>query len=78
MLGIRIDEVLERRLAQVASQQGRTKSEVARDAVRKYVDRYDAAYRAEARRQSLRAAERDNPADWGFAEAIEAEDGGWR
>lgn len=77
MLGIRIDEVLERRLAQVASLQGRSKSEVARDAVRKYVDRYDTAYRAEARRQSLRAAERDSPSDWGFAEAIEAEDGGW-
>jgi RHH-type transcriptional regulator, rel operon repressor / antitoxin RelB len=58
MLGVRLDDELERRLASVARTQGRSKSDIAREAVRRYVDRYDEAYRAEARRQSLRAAER--------------------
>ncbi len=57
-LGLRIDTKLETRLASVAKAQGRSKSEVARDAVRLYVDRNDVALRAEARRQSQNAAAR--------------------
>ena len=58
MLGVRIDDDLERRLTAVARSQGRSKSDIARDAVRRYVDQQDAAFLAEARRQSLRAAAR--------------------
>lgn len=58
MLGIRLDPGVEAQLASVARAQGRTKSEVARDAIRLYVERNDAAYRAEAKRQSLNAAAR--------------------
>ncbi|SEN22114.1 RHH-type transcriptional regulator, rel operon repressor / antitoxin RelB [Sphingomonas gellani] len=59
MLGVRLDEDLERRLAAVARSQGRSKSDIAREAVRRYVDLHDEAYRREARRQSLRATRRD-------------------
>ncbi|WP_174285761.1 ribbon-helix-helix protein, CopG family [Sphingomonas bacterium] len=58
MLGVRIDSELEQRLAAVARSQGRSKSDIAREAVRRYVERHDEAYLAEARRQSLRAAAR--------------------
>lgn len=57
MLGVRLDADLEQRLTSVARTQGRSKSDIARDAVRRYVDLHDQAFRAEARRQSLRAAE---------------------
>ena len=40
MLGLRLDETLERRLARYASDAHRTKSEIARDAVREYLDRH--------------------------------------
>ena len=56
MLGIRLDADLERQLAGVAQQQGRSKSDVAREAVRRYVERHDAAFLAEAKRQSLAIA----------------------
>ena len=58
MLGVRLDDELERRLTAVARSQGRSKSDIARDAVRRYVDQHDQAFLAEARRQSLRAAAR--------------------
>ena len=58
MLGVRLDDELEQRLASVARSQGRSKSDIARDAVRRYVELHDAAFRAEAKRQSLRAAAR--------------------
>ena len=58
MLGLRIDASLERRLSALARVQGRSKSEIARDAVASYVDRHDEAFRAEARRQSQNAAQR--------------------
>ena len=58
MLGVRLDSELEQRLAAVARTQGRSKSDIAREAVRRYVERHDAAYLAEAKRQSLRAAAR--------------------
>ena len=58
MLGVRLDDELERRLTSVARSQGRSKSDIARDAVRRYVDLHDAAFLAEAKRQSQRAAAR--------------------
>lgn len=79
MLGVRLDSELERRLTTVARTQGRSKSDIARDAVRRYVELHDEAFRSEARRQSLRAGARDLlQDDWTFAEAIEIEDGGWK
>ncbi len=77
MLGVRLDEDLEQRLAAVARTQGRSKSDIAREAVRRYVERHDEAFLAEAKRQSLKAALEDRADDWKFFEAIEAEDGPW-
>ena len=83
MLGVRLDSELEQRLAAVARTQGRSKSDIAREAVRRYVERHDEAFLAEARRQSLNAAaldrtEADLAADWSFAEAVEAVDVAWK
>lgn len=59
MLGVRLDDELERRLTSVARSQGRSKSDIARDVIRRYVDQHDAAFLAEAKRQSLAAAARE-------------------
>lgn len=59
MLGVRLDSELEERLAAVARTQGRSKSDIAREAVRRYVERHDEAFLAEAKRQSMKAAARD-------------------
>ena len=67
MLGVRLDSDLEERLAAVARTQGRSKSDIARESVRRYVERHDEAFLAEARRQSLTAADHDRQAgeeDW--------------
>ncbi|HXH17150.1 MAG TPA: ribbon-helix-helix protein, CopG family [Sphingomonas sp.] len=67
MLGVRLDSDLEERLAAVARTQGRSKSDIAREAVRRYVERHDEAFLAEAKRQSLVAAVQDQQArdeDW--------------
>ena len=69
MLGVRLDSELEERLAAVARTQGRSKSDIAREAVRRYVERHDEAFLAEARRQSMKAAARDREArdeNWNF------------
>jgi RHH-type rel operon transcriptional repressor/antitoxin RelB len=58
MLGVRLDNELEERLAAVARTQGRSKSDIAREAVRRYVERHDEAFLAEAKRQSLQATAR--------------------
>jgi RHH-type rel operon transcriptional repressor/antitoxin RelB len=58
MLGVRLDPATERRLREIARRSRRSKSDIAREAIEKYVRRHDAALLAEARRQSLRAAER--------------------
>lgn len=77
MLGVRLDEELEQRLAAVARSQGRSKSDIAREAVRRYVDLHDEAFRREARRQSLRASRREGEGggdgDHRFWEAIEVD-----
>ncbi|WP_019516632.1 ribbon-helix-helix protein, CopG family [Sphingomonas sp. Mn802worker] len=72
MLGVRLDEELEQRLAAVARSQGRSKSDIAREAVRRYVDLHDEAFRREARRQSLRASRRETSKDHAFWEAVES------
>ncbi|KQR84103.1 type II toxin-antitoxin system RelB family antitoxin [Sphingomonas sp. Leaf343] len=77
MLGVRLDSELEERLAAVARTQGRSKSDIAREAVRRYVDLHDEAYRREARRQSLRASRRDVAGDYAFWDGIAREDAAW-
>ncbi|GAA3710884.1 hypothetical protein GCM10022268_19950 [Sphingomonas cynarae] len=76
MLGVRLDTELEERLAAVARTQGRSKSDIAREAVRRYVDLHDEAYRREARRQSLRASKREGEPHpiW---DAIDTDDAAW-
>ncbi|WP_267393293.1 MULTISPECIES: type II toxin-antitoxin system PemK/MazF family toxin [unclassified Sphingomonas] len=76
MLGVRLDTDLEERLAAVSRTQGRSKSDVAREAVRRFVDLHDDAYRREARRQSLRASARDDAADERFWANPAQPDGG--
>jgi predicted DNA-binding protein len=51
MLGIRLDSKTERDLEALARRQGRTKSAVVREAIRRYLTSVDLA--GEARRQSL-------------------------
>ena len=81
MLGVRLDSELEQRLAAVARSQGRSKSDIAREAVRRYVDLHDEAFRAEAKRQSLRAAAQETAgtvADQPFWHATDIEAGAWK
>jgi len=54
MLGVRIDKDLERKLDVLSRQSGRSKSDVAREAIRRYVEAHDLA--AAARQQSLLAS----------------------
>jgi RHH-type rel operon transcriptional repressor/antitoxin RelB len=58
MLGVRLDPDTERGLQQIARRSRRSKSDIAREAIERYVRQHDAALVAEARRQSLRAAAR--------------------
>lgn len=74
MLGVRLDDELARRLASVARNQGRSKSDIARDAVRRYVDMHDQAFLAEAKRQSLAAAARGRSPEDEAWEALAAAD----
>lgn len=62
MLGVRLDPETERALANLAKRDRRTKSDIAREAISRHVMAHDAAYLAEARRQSLRAAAAEDPA----------------
>lgn len=78
MLGVRLDSELEEQLAAVARTQGRSKSDIAREAVRRYVERHDAAFLAEARRQSLAASAQDNRDDFAFWETIELASDTWK
>lgn len=54
MLGLRLDPTLERNLAALARRQGRTKSDVVREAIRRYLEAE--LLPPEARRQSLLVA----------------------
>ena len=78
MLGVRIDSELEQRLAAVARSQGRSKSDIAREAVRRYVERHDEAFLAEAKRQSLQASARDSADDEVFWESRKGDDAAWK
>ncbi len=51
MFGIRLEPKLDRRLTALAKQQGKTKSDLAREAIRRYLLENDLIM--EARRQSL-------------------------
>lgn len=51
MFGIRLDPELDRRLTVLAKQQGKTKSDLAREAIRRFLLENDLL--VEARRQSL-------------------------
>lgn len=67
MLGVRLDPETERQLTTLAKRSRRSKSDIAREAISKYVRRHDAALLAEAKRQSLRAAARgwtDEDEEW--------------
>lgn len=74
MLGVRLDAQAERSLESLARRENRSKSDIVREAISKHVLSRDEEYLAEARRQSLQAAELDDPEEWAFWEAIEAVD----
>jgi RHH-type transcriptional regulator, rel operon repressor / antitoxin RelB len=57
MLGIRLEPELERRLDRLADATGRPKSELAREAIRRYLE----ANADEARRQSILASRAPEP-----------------
>jgi len=61
MLGVRLDPETERQLEAAARRSGRSKSDVVRDAIRRYLT--EDAFLAEARRQSLAASARDDDAE---------------
>ena len=61
MLGVRLDRETEKRLEALARRTRRTKSDLAREAVRAFVRRNDVGYAAEARRQSRLVAATDDP-----------------
>lgn len=49
MLAIRLPEAIEQRLAALASESGRTKTALAREAILEYIDDLEDCYLAEAR-----------------------------
>lgn len=74
MLGVRLDPETDRGLREIARRSRRSKSDIAREAIERYVRRHDAALLAEARRQSLRAMERgwsDDDEAWESAAAAD-------
>ncbi|MEQ1494556.1 MAG: CopG family transcriptional regulator [Novosphingobium sp.] len=58
MLGVRLDPETEMALDRFASRSRRSKSDIAREAIRRYVRQGDLKLVAEARLQSLRAAKK--------------------
>ena len=58
MLGVRLDPDTEKALDRFAHRSRRSKSDIAREAIRRYVHQKDAKLVAEARLQSQRAAAR--------------------
>ncbi len=61
MFGIRLERDLDQQLAALAKRQGRTKSDLAREAIRRYLMDDDLV--AEARRQSLLVSRSDGEQD---------------
>jgi len=78
MLGVRLDPETERALDALARRTHRSKSEIAREVITRHVREHDEEFLAEAVRQSRLASAHDDPSQWEFLEAIEAEDGGWK
>jgi predicted transcriptional regulator len=68
MLGVRLDPRLDRMLAALARRRKTTKSELAREAIRRFVTESDLPSRA--REQSLRVSAADEP-------ELEHDDTGW-
>jgi RHH-type rel operon transcriptional repressor/antitoxin RelB len=68
MLGVRLDPKLDRLLGAEARRRRTTKSEVAREAIRRFLEAADIA--KQAREQSLRASAKDEP-------DLEHDDTGW-
>jgi predicted transcriptional regulator len=74
MLGIRLEAELDRRLTTVARQTGRSKSELVREALRRFLNGNDLI--SEARRQSLLVAGRmDNQDIDTFIDEVSDQDG---
>jgi RHH-type transcriptional regulator, rel operon repressor / antitoxin RelB len=63
MLGVRLDPDTEMALDRYAHRSRRSKSDIAREAIKRYVRQNDAKLVAEAKLQSLRAAARGWSAD---------------
>ena len=61
MLGVRINPELEAKLEAIAMALGRSKSDIAREALRRFVEAHD--LQKEAREQSLRVAAVEGDAD---------------
>ena len=78
MLGVRLNSTTEKALEALARRTRRSKSDIAREAITRHVERHDEAFLAEARRQSLCSASRDDPEEWRFLESLEADDDGWK
>jgi len=74
MLGVRLDSETERGLANIARRTRRSKSEIVREVVARYVRTHDEALIAEAKRQSQNAVSRgwsEEDAHW---ESVAASD----
>ncbi|MGM0575166.1 MAG: antitoxin MazE-like protein [Myxococcota bacterium] len=67
MIGVRLDSEMERALDALARRQGRTRSDIVREALERYLEADE--LRAEARRQSLLVA--SDPAEEDAADFIE-------
>jgi RHH-type rel operon transcriptional repressor/antitoxin RelB len=69
MLGIRLDDELDQKLTAIARQRGLTKSELVREAIRRYLSEDELA--SEARRQSLLVSAHEGEAETlEFIEAV--------
>lgn len=71
MLGVRLEPELEARLGALAESTGQTKSEIVREAVRRFLEEQNLV--SEARRQSLLASASDHAGD-----EVEFDQAGWK
>lgn len=73
MFGVRLEPELDRRLCRLAEATGRSKSDVAREAIRRYLLSFD--LEGEARRQSLNVGGAEEEEVLDFLEAAASTDG---
>ena len=73
MLGVRLEPELEASLASLAKRTRRSKSDIAREAIGQYARRQDFVYLAEARRQSIAAANAENPENLALLDGLAAD-----